>query len=46
MKLIKYLFFILVFASAGYAQNVKITDFKIPVSTAKQFLVGGNWNWA
>jgi len=46
MKLIKYFLFILVFASAGYAQNVKITDFNIPVSTAKQFLVGGNWNWA
>ncbi|MCB0726752.1 MAG: hypothetical protein KDD00_04775 [Ignavibacteriae bacterium] len=46
MKLIKYLFFILVFASAGYAQNVRITDFNVPVSVAKRMLVGGSYNWA
>lgn len=32
--------------SVAYSQNVKIQDFSVPVSTAKQFLAGANWNWA
>lgn len=46
MKSIKYLFIILMFASAGYSQNVKITDFNVPVSVAKQMLLGGSYNWS
>ena len=46
MKILHYLILMLFITSVGYSQNVKITDFKIPVSTAKQMLVGGSWNWA
>ena len=31
--------------SVGYSQNVKITDFDISVSTAKQAILNGSWNW-
>lgn len=46
MKLIKYIFIMLFITSVAYSQNVKIQDFSVPVSTAKQFLAGANWNWA
>jgi hypothetical protein len=46
MKLIKYIFIMLFITSVAYSQNVKIQDFSTPVSTAKQFLAGANWNWA
>ncbi|MDQ3019604.1 MAG: hypothetical protein M3R36_03395 [Bacteroidota bacterium] len=46
MKILKYILSILFITSVGYAQNVKITDFNIPVSTAKQMLIGGSYNWA
>ncbi|MCY7361993.1 MAG: hypothetical protein LH629_08010, partial [Ignavibacteria bacterium] len=28
------------------SQNVKITDFNVPVSTAKKFIVNGTYNWS
>lgn len=46
MKFIKYIFIMLFITSVAYSQNVKIQDFSVPVSTAKQFLAGGSWNWA
>lgn len=32
--------------SAAYSQNVKITDFDIPISSAKKLLFNGFYNWA
>jgi len=46
MKILKYFLVMLFISSVAYSQNVKITDFNIPVSKAKQLLVGGSWNWA
>lgn len=46
MKILKYILVMLFITSVAYSQNVKITDFNIPTSTAKQMLVGGSWNWA
>lgn len=46
MKILKYFLVMIFITSVGYAQNVKITDFNIPTSTAKQMLVGGSYNWA
>ncbi len=46
MKKLKYILILLFITSVGYSQNVRITDFHIPVSTAKQMLIGGSYNWA
>ncbi|MBS1551934.1 MAG: hypothetical protein JST15_07695 [Bacteroidetes bacterium] len=46
MKILKYIFLFLFISSLGYSQNVKITDFDIPVSTARKFLVNGFYSWA
>jgi len=46
MKLIKYILLFLLITSAAYSQNVKITDFDIPVSSARKFLINGFYNWA
>lgn len=46
MKTLKYILFMLLFTSAAFSQNVKITDFNVPISTAKQMLIGGSYNWA
>jgi hypothetical protein len=46
MKLLKYVFLSLFISSAVFAQNVKITDFDIPVSSAKQALLNGFYNWS
>ncbi len=46
MKLFKYLFLSLIISSSVFAQNVKITDFDIPVSTAKQAFLNGFYNWS
>ncbi|MEO8211182.1 MAG: hypothetical protein ABI840_11540 [bacterium] len=46
MKILKYVFLIFFITSIGYSQNVKITDFNVPISTAKQMLIGGSYNWA
>lgn len=40
------LMFIFICSTIGYSQNVKITDFKTPISSANQMLVGGTYNWA
>ncbi len=32
-------------STIGYSQNVKITDFDITTSTAKQAILNGSWNW-
>jgi len=46
MKLIKYFLMALFLTSAVQAQNVKITDFDLPVSSARKFLIDGFYNWA
>ncbi|MBS1517176.1 MAG: hypothetical protein JSS91_03735 [Bacteroidetes bacterium] len=46
MKLIKYFLIALLMTSSAFAQNVKITDFDLPVSTAKTFVLNGFYNWA
>ncbi|MBK7444879.1 MAG: hypothetical protein IPJ45_02455 [Ignavibacteria bacterium] len=45
MKILKYIFLFLFISSLGYSQNVKITDFDITTSTAKQAIVNGSWSW-
>ncbi|MBL8006998.1 MAG: hypothetical protein JNJ56_05660 [Ignavibacteria bacterium] len=45
MKILKYFFLFLFFTSAAYSQNVKITDFDLPVSSARKFLINGFYNW-
>lgn len=46
MKLFKYIFLSLIISSSVYSQNVKITDFDIPVSSARQALLNGFYNWS
>ena len=46
MKLIKYFLIALFVTTSVQAQNVKITDFDIPVSSARKFLINGFYNWA
>ncbi|MFZ1320963.1 MAG: hypothetical protein WAT71_05355 [Ignavibacteria bacterium] len=46
MKLIKYILIALFVTTSLQAQNVKITDFDIPVSSARKFLINGFYNWA
>ncbi len=46
MKLFKYIFLSLLISSSVYAQNVKITDFDIPVSSARQAILNGFYNWS
>lgn len=46
MKNLIYILIFLFVTSVGYSQNVKITDFNVPISTAKQMLIGGSYNWA
>jgi len=46
MKLFKYLFLSLIISSSVFAQNVKITDFDIPTSSARQALLNGFYNWS
>lgn len=45
MKFLKYFLVMLFVTSVGYSQNVKITDFDITTSTAKQAILNGSWNW-
>lgn len=45
MKILKYFLLMLFISSVGYSQNVKITDFDITTSTAKQAILNGSWNW-
>lgn len=45
MKILKYFLVMLFVTSVGYSQNVKITDFDITTSTAKQAILNGSWNW-
>jgi hypothetical protein len=37
---------LLIFTSASYAQNVKITDYKVAVSSAKFLRLNGTYNWS
>ncbi|MEO6695932.1 MAG: hypothetical protein ABIY50_04475 [Ignavibacteria bacterium] len=46
MKILKYLFILLFITSVGYAQNVKITDYKVSVSNARKLLLSGFHNWS
>ncbi len=45
MKNLKYILIMLFVTSVCYSQNVKITDFDITTSTAKQAFINGSWNW-
>ncbi len=45
MKTLKYFIVMLFLTSVAYSQNVKITDFDIETSTAKQLILDGSWNW-
>ncbi|HMS64210.1 MAG TPA: hypothetical protein PKD83_03030 [Ignavibacteria bacterium] len=45
MKHLKYIIVFLFITSIAYSQNVKITDFDLPVSSAKKFLINGFYNW-
>lgn len=44
----KILIFIsaLCFTTISYSQNVKVTDYNVPVSYASNFRLNGFWNWA
>lgn len=46
MKILKYLLVMLFISSVGYAQNVKITDYQVPVSKARKLLLNGFHNWS
>lgn len=46
MKIFKYCFFLLMVSASVYSQNVKITDFDIPVSNARQLFLNGFYNWS
>lgn len=37
--------FLIIFSASIFAQNVKVTDYKVPVSTAKTLRFDGAWNW-
>lgn len=45
MKSFVNLFFIITFAGAALAQNVNVTDYNVPVSTAKILRLNGTFNW-
>ncbi|MEO8445962.1 MAG: hypothetical protein ABI528_00625 [bacterium] len=46
MKSLKYIFLFLFITSVAYSQNVKITDFEVPVSKARKLLLNGFHNWS
>lgn len=46
MKILKYFFIFLFLTSVAYSQNVKITDYKVPVSNARKLLLSGFHNWS
>ncbi|MEP7146123.1 MAG: hypothetical protein ABI792_03840 [bacterium] len=46
MKILKYLLVMLFITSVAYSQNVKITDFQVPVSKARKLLLSGFHNWS
>jgi len=46
MKILKYFFILLFVTSVAYSQNVKITDYKVPVSNARKLLLSGFHNWS
>ncbi len=37
--------FVFIFSVSLFSQNVKVTDYKVPVSTAKSLRFDGAWNW-
>ncbi|MFO7447328.1 MAG: hypothetical protein R6W90_13240 [Ignavibacteriaceae bacterium] len=38
--------FLIIFSSLLYSQNVKVTDYQVPVSSAKTLRFDGQWNWS
>lgn len=46
MKSLKQVLFSLVLCSMVMAQNVSVTDYSVPVSSAKILRLTGNYNWA
>ena len=46
MKSIKYLILFCALSTFTFAQNVSVTDYDVPVSSAKILRLTGNYNWA
>lgn len=46
MKLFHFVLLMVVFTTASFAQNVSVTDYDVPVSSAKILRFNGNWNFA
>jgi hypothetical protein len=46
MKLLKYTALFFFFSSMLFAQNVSVTDYKVPVSTARILRLNGTYNWS
>lgn len=46
MKSIKYILLFLFITSVSYSQNVKITDYQVPISKARKLLLSGFHNWS
>lgn len=46
MKPVKLLLISLIITSAAFAQNVSVTDYEVPVSTAKILRLTGGYNWS
>ncbi|MCY7360564.1 MAG: hypothetical protein LH629_00635, partial [Ignavibacteria bacterium] len=45
MNKLKYAILMLLISTSVYSQNVKITDFDLPVSSARKFTLNGFYNW-
>lgn len=40
------LFFLVSFSLMLFPQNVKVSDYKVPISEARNLRLNGNWNWS
>ncbi len=45
-KVLLLIFHMAIVPALIFGQNVSITDYKVPVSSAKNLLLDANWNWA
>ncbi|MCX8010778.1 MAG: hypothetical protein N3A61_06470, partial [Ignavibacteria bacterium] len=41
-----FLFAILIFSNFSFGQNVTVTDYEVPISTAQTLRLNAFWNWA
>lgn len=46
MKICKYIFIMFFLTSVAYSQNVKITDYQVPISKARRLILSGFHNWS